>query len=257
MINLNNIQKSNDHRRANLPGRILVAHQAEFMPWLGFISKAAMGDIYLILDETQFKKKYFENRNKIRYSNSDGWIWLNIPVKNKNALPNMMDVEIADNNWKNKHLKAIQLSYSKAPFFNEYFPIIENLYLDFYGNKLVEFNIKIINLAFKLFEIKAPIFRVSELIKNGYKISGSGTELVISLCKAVNADNLVAGISGKDYLDINKFNKNNVGVVFQDFKHPNYNQLHGEFIPYMSFLDVLFNYGDEAVHLLPKSNYLT
>lgn len=59
MIDINSIPRSTDPRRIDLDGRVLVAHQAEFMPWLGFISKAAMGDMYLILDDTQYKKKLF------------------------------------------------------------------------------------------------------------------------------------------------------------------------------------------------------
>jgi hypothetical protein len=247
---------SNDSRRVDLPAPVLIAHQAEFMPWLGFISKAAMGDIYLILDDTQFKKEYFENRNKIRFSNKEGWIWLNIPVKNKDKLLNMLNVEAVDSSWKKKHLNTIRVSYGRAPYFHVIFPELEELYFNMNSNKLVEINIQIIRYAFNKFNINTPVYRVSELKKHGKNIDGTGTDLVISLVKAVNANTLVAGKSGKNYLKSDKFKNNNIDLVFQDFKHPVYKQKHGGFLPYMSFIDLLFNYGDEAVNILPKSNYI-
>ena len=63
------IKKSKDWRRADLSEPILVAHQPEFLPWLSYISKATMGDVYFILDTVQFEKEGFQNRNKIRIKN--------------------------------------------------------------------------------------------------------------------------------------------------------------------------------------------
>ena len=249
------IPTSSDPRRVDLQGPILVAHQAEFMPWLGFISKAAMGDIYLILDDTQYKKKYFENRNRVRFPNNDGWIWLNIPVKNQRKIMNMLDVEIVDEKWKKKHLNILKTSYGKAPYFNKIFGELEELYLSINSNKLVDINIEFIKYAFKKFRVDIPVYRVSDMRNYGKDISGFGTELVLSLAKAFNAKTMVAGKSGKDYLNKKMFDSGNIQLIFQDFKHPVYNQKHGDFLPYMSFIDLLFNYGDESINILPKSSY--
>ena len=75
------IKKSLDERRFNIEGLTLSAHQPEFLPWLGYVSKAAMADVYFILDSVQYVKDVFQNRNKIRIKQGDGWQWLNIPVK--------------------------------------------------------------------------------------------------------------------------------------------------------------------------------
>ena len=75
------IEKSNDLRRHDFSELILVAHQPEFLPWLGYISKATMGDVFFILDTVQFQKEVVANRNKIRIKNQQGWQWLTIPVE--------------------------------------------------------------------------------------------------------------------------------------------------------------------------------
>jgi len=251
------IPKSKDPRRIDLEGKVLVAHQAEFMPWLGFISKAAMGDLYIIFDDTQFKKKYFENRNRIRFPNSQGWIWLNIPIKNKDRIPNMLDVEMSDKKWIEKHLAIIKSSYSRAPYFDVIYQELKTLYRSIDSDKLVVFNIAIIEYAFKKFGINIPVERVSNLKRKGFNIQGKGTELILSLVKEVGADVLVAGTSGKNYLDKEMFKNEGIELVFQDYHHPSYNQIHGNFVPYMSFIDLLFNYGAEgARNILNKSNYI-
>lgn len=239
------IPRNADSRRIPLPGRILVAHQAEFLPWLGFVSKAAMGDLFIILDDTQFKKKYFENRNKIRFPNEAGWIWLNAGVKSPGGFQNMMRVEFDNLNWVEKHLRTIHLSYSRTRYFKQIFPEIEHLYRSTVSKKLIDFNVRLISYAFQKFSIGVPVFRVSDMARKGIPLSGQSTDLVLSMCKAVRADVLVAGKSGKDYLDGDRFKAENITLVFQEFTHPVYAQYHGSFLPFMSFFDILFNHGAE------------
>lgn len=256
MLDLANIPRSTDPRRIDLEGRILVAHQAEFMPWLGFISKATMGDIYLILDDTQFKKKNFQNRNRIRFPNKEGWIWLNIPIKNKDSLPNMIEAKFSDENWRKKHLDTIRTSYSNASQFEIIYEELSKIYQNMNLEKLVDFNIEIIKYAFQKFKINLPVIRVSDLKKDGKNINGFKSDLVLSLVKSVEANAIVAGPDGKKYLNFANFNENNIELVFQDFSHPNYKQMHGDFLPFMSFIDLLFNHPQEqAIRILGKSAY--
>lgn len=249
------IQKSKDHRRVNMGGCVLVAHQAEFLPWLGFLSKAAMGDVYFILDTAQFSKDYFENRNKIRTHSNDGWQWLNIPVKGKKHLPRLIDVELESLAWKRKHLNSIKLAYGRAPFFDKYFPEIQKIIENFDGTKLVEYNCQLIEFAFRCFKINIPVFRTSQLVRNGYPLTGKATEFVINMCRIVNADVFIAGIDGKEYLNRERFKEENIILIFQQFSHPIYPQIHGDFLPNMSFIDLLFNCGEDSIKILNKSQY--
>lgn len=252
---IESIEKSKDPRRIDLEGRILVAHQVEFMPWLGFISKAAMGDVYIIIDNSQFKKEYFENRNKIRVKSELGWTWLTVPINDKKRIRSINEYYISGEQWKKKHLRSIQVSYSRAPFFDKYFREIEELYNEFNSYLLVDLNVRLINYAFSKFGINVPQFRLTDLIQEGAKIEGKATDWVISICKAIKADVFVAGPSGKGYLDVQKFMKENIKLVFQKFTHPVYSQIHGNFIPNMSFIDILFNHGPESIQILGASNY--
>jgi len=251
---IKNIQKSNDFRRIDLEGRVLVAHQAEFLPWLGFVSKASMGDYYLIIDNSQFKKEYFENRNKIRVKSDLGWEWLTVPVDNKTKIRNINEYSIANEKYIKLHLKKIKYSYSRTKYFDEYFPKIEAIYKQKHL-KLIDMNIALIKWALDEFKITLPIFKLS-IIEQDVEIKGKSTDWVVELCRACKADVFVAGISGQKYLDKQKFRENNIQLVFQDFAHPKYEQYHGDFLQGMSFIDLLFNHGPDAINILGKSNYI-
>jgi hypothetical protein len=51
-------------------------------------------------------------------------------------------------------------------------------------------------------------------------------------------------------MDEESFINQGVRVEYQDYKHPIYNQLHRDFIPYLSVIDLLFNHGDESLRIL-------
>ena len=252
---ISNIPISKDPRRLNsINSVILSAHQPEFLVWLGYISKAAMADCYMILDHVQYGKELFQNRNKIRIKSDKGWQWLTVPVQGtKDHLLNWSKVVIVDNNkWKQKHLNSIRYSYSRTLHFDEIYNEIEEIYLDDWWY-LTDLNRAFIQYAFKKFQIKIPIYSTEELITHGYDISGQKSDLIINMCKAVNAKTFVFGARGRNYIEKEKFVKNNIVYLFQNFEHPVYKQYHGDFIPNMCFLDVLFNYGNNAINILPKS----
>jgi len=248
------ITPSTDQRRLGADGIVLTAHQPEFMPWLGYISKAVMSDAYFVLDSVQFVKDVFQNRNKIRIKSNIGWQWLTVPVLDvKKHLLNWTDVRIDNSqHWKTKHLNSIYYSYAKANYFDIIYNDIEKIYQNNW-DFLIDFIVYIREYTFKKFNIHIPVYRTTDLIEQGYDISGQKTDLIINMCKVIEADNFVFGSVARTYVDKEKLNKANIQFYFQNFKHPTYNQIQGEFIPNMSFIDLLFNYGDESVNILNKS----
>lgn len=70
--------------------------------------------------------------------------------------------------------------------------------------------------------------------------SGKKSDLIIAQRKEVGATTFLSGIGAKNYLEVDKFEAQGIKVVFQDFKHPTYQQLFGKFIPNLSAIDYLF-----------------
>ena len=233
---------------------VLVAHQPEFFPWLGFISKARMGDVYYILDTVQFMKEHWHSRNKIR--KKDGWIWISTPVLQSKSKLLMWPEARIDNskNWKRKQLNSIRMCYSRAKYFEEIFTELEEIYSKDY-EYLIDFSEEIIRYAFKKFDINIPVYRTSKLIENGKDISGKKSDLIIKMCKSANAKTFVFGQDGKTYIEKDKFDNENINYVFQKFSHPEYKQRYEGFESHMSFIDLLFNYGPKSKEMLGEIEY--
>ena len=153
--------------------------------------------------------------------------------------------------WKRKQLSSIQMCYSRAKYYKEIYTELEEIYSKDY-EYLIDFNEQIIKYAFKKFNIKAPVYKTSELIKSGHDISGAKTDLILNMCKAANAKTFIFGQDGKKYIEEDKFKKAGVEYKFQNFKHPIYKQRYPEFESHMSFIDLLFNHGDNSINILKQ-----
>lgn len=223
---------------------IVSIHQPNYLPWIGYFHKIYHSDIFVILDDVQFGKNQVINRNKIK--TDKGWAYLTVPVLVKGHFGQLIKEVRLDNhiNWRKKHWKSILYNYKKAEHFSNYSQYFENLYKSEWEN-LSKLNEDIIRNMVKFLEIQTKFIRSSEL-----GIEGESTERLINIVKAVGGDTYLSGIQSKDYIDKNMFAKNGVKLIYQDFHHPKYNQLFGDFIPKMSVIDLLFNEGQKSIEII-------
>ncbi len=234
-------------------GRVVTIHQPEFIPWLGFFNKIWQSDVYIIMDDVQFKKNHFENRNKIRAVNDQGWAWITIPVLTKGRFgQKICHVEIntdGEKRWKDVLLKTIKLSYQKSKYFQEIYEIIENC-VNQNTTRVSDINKCLILSILDYLNIKKDI-----LIQSKLGITSLRENLLIDLIEESGCDIYLSGQSGKAYLDLSIMKENNITVRYQNFTHPKYEQLHGEFLEGMSIIDLLFNCGKESVNFIKAVNY--
>jgi len=225
---------------------ILAIHQPNFLPWAGYFHKIMNSDSFVILDDVDFTKNSVANRNYVKGPN--GKILLTVPVKKFSLGASYLDVEIdysAD--WQRKHLATFEVCYKKSPYFKEIFSILSSCY----GKKcksLGEFNIVLIEEICKYLGIKTKILRSSPM-----KLKTKSTERLVDVCKKIGASEYLSGLGGKDYMDESLFANEKIKIVYQGFKHPVYSQLFGEFMPNLSFVDMLFNIGRDSVRVLKEA----
>lgn len=227
--------------------KVVAIHQPEYLPWLGFFKKMMNVELFVFLDDVQFRKKGWQNRNRIRIN--DGTTLLSIPV-HTHSYPKINEVTIDnEKNWSMRHKKSILYNYARAPYFGEIKDFIESIFEKKF-QYLVDLNTEIIKFIMNELEIKSKIVFSSEL-----EISKKGSDRVLDICKAVDADHYITGTFwAESNLRVEEFKKSNIDVEFQKFQHPIYKQIHGEFIPEMSIIDLLFNEGrKEAKKILQNS----
>lgn len=223
---------------------IISGHQPNYLPWLGYFHKMMSCDLFVILDDVLHSKGAITNKNKIK--GPEGARLLSVPLAQKKVL--IKDVTIQnESNWRVSHWGSLQSCYARAPYWKLY----KDLFLPVYENpvtRLAELNLKIIQIIRQLLDIKTPLVLVSEFPG----IDGKKGTKIINICKFFGADICLSGIGARTYNDEEEFERNQLRLVYQDFKHPVYPQQWGEFLPNMSALDLLFNCGPESKDYLSR-----
>jgi hypothetical protein len=227
---------------------ILTAHQPVYMPWLGLLHKIALSDTFVIFDTVQYLKKDWNNRNKIKSSN--GPIWISVPVYTKGSFTQSLREVRIDNMvpWKRKHLKSIEISYKKSPYFDHYIPFFRELYSKEW-EYLIDLNNEILKFLLDELGIDVELLHGHDLGLEGVK-----SDLVLDMCKKLKADTYIFGSLGKGYAEVEKFESNGIKLYFQDYRHPVYPQQFGDFISHLSIVDLLFNNGKDSLKKIMEGN---
>lgn len=229
---------------------IVAGHQPNYLPYPGFFHKMMRVDIFVIADNVQFVKRGpfgWIHRNQIR--TRDGTQWLTVPVLTKGKFDQKICDASIDNkkSWRREHWRAIEINYSKAPYFKIYADSISSVYQREW-EMLSLLSTEFIRALAATLHIETPVKIASSL-----KVSGESTDYVIDICRKTGGTKYLSGKHGRDYLDASGFSAAGIELEFQEFTCPTYKQIdYPDFIPNLSIIDMLFNCGPETRDLLLK-----
>jgi hypothetical protein len=219
--------------------------QPTYLPWMGYFDLIDRVDQFVLLDDVDFASRSWQQRNRIK--NAQGEQMLSLPVKKKGQAGKRIDQTLLNNNdkWAKKHRQAISLAYGKSAFFREISEPLFPLYADTQEN-LADFNIAIIKVVSSCLGLETPLLRSSTL-----KCEGKKVDHLLAICRHLGANEYLSPVGSFDYIDEdNRFTENGIQLWYQHFEHPQYSQRFGEFIPYLSIIDLLFNEGPNALRIL-------
>ncbi|TKX32855.1 hypothetical protein CQA76_02500 [Campylobacter aviculae] len=210
--------------------------QPTFNPWLGYIYMIHKVDAFVFLDNVQFERRSWQNRNRIKLQNQI--FMLNLIIKKASQKTSLADIFLEnDQKWKEKFLKTLYHAYSKSINFKKYYHFLEqSLYQE---KKLVDFNINLILKICKDLNIQTPIYRASSMDITLEKKE----KLLLNICKNLKANYYLSPEGSKNYLENAKklFEEQNINIEYFDFVHPVYFQQGNTFIAYLGILDFMFN----------------
>ena len=230
----------------------VAGHQPNLYPYAGFFAKVASADKFVIADTTQYVKKEYHNRNRIKLLNGSPFL-LSVPVKNSGSFKQKINEAEVDNSqpWQRKHEKSLYVNYRKSPFLDLYFDEFKSL-LNREWKLLADYNVAIIKLCLGLLDISTPLFLASELT-----ISGSSTSYILDICKKSQCDSYLHGQHAYDYVDFEFLEENGVRNYIQMYKAVEYLQVTIPFVPNLSILDLLFNCGPNSRTIIMAGNHIT
>jgi len=213
--------------------------QSNFLPWRGYFDVIDDVDVFVVLDDVQYTRRDWRNRNQIK--TRDGSKWITVPVLDEYQSSLIRDVRIApDARWRDKQLGLIEHSYRKAAHFSGLFEEFRAVLSQDYSH-LNDLNIALMQWVAKKLSITTTIVRSSEL-----QSSGTKTARLIELLKGVGAGSYLSGPSAEAYIDVQMFAAAGISLAYKEYAYGPYPQLWGSFEGAVSVLDLLFNTGAEA-----------
>ncbi|HAL92547.1 MAG TPA: hypothetical protein DCM68_05930 [Verrucomicrobia bacterium] len=234
----------------NLKGAIL---QPTYLPWLGYFEMLAAADVYVAFDHVQFEPKSWQQRNYVKGPN--GKVLLTIPVKSDGNLGVSIAQKRIDYSqaWVEKHLRTIEHGYRKAGHFDRYFPAVRGLYQR-KPERLADFTIGLIAFFMEALGIQAKLLRSSDLAEDDGHLGK--TERIIHLCQRAGIGVLHDGAVAAEFMDMGLVEVAGLKIVFQNYVHPVYPQLWGEFMPYLGVLDLLMNCGPDSLAVIQSGRQI-
>lgn len=218
----------------------VIITQSNYIPWLGYFYQIHLSDVFVFLDDVQYTKRDWRNRNIIKSNDFNEFNWLTIPVvTSKKYFQKINEVEISDSNWKTKHLNKIFEVYKKERNFKNGFLIIEKFYDSINSNKLSEVNQNLISSICEFLNIK---FQPLNSILFNYHENPS--ERLLEICKELKATYYLTGPNAKNYLEINLFEKIKVEFINYPENIIQNNLKNG--IKGYSILDFIIKHGDDS-----------
>lgn len=211
-----------------------VIMQPYLFPYLGYWQMIAAADTFVLFDDVNYIKRGWINRNNILLNNSVHLFTLPLVKASQNKLINEINITSESKEIK-KILKLIETAYKKAPYYNDVFPIISSILL-YPDANLVSLLMHQFVEIFSYLDIKTKIILSSSIPKDN---TLKGQEKILAICHHLNTTQYINAIGGKELYDKQRFLKENICLNFIKMRDITYHQFNLEFIPYLSFIDVL------------------
>lgn len=217
----------------------LSGHQPVYLPGIILFTKIALSDEFMFVGHCDAGDGSWHNRNYIRGAR------LTVPIKHGGESINA--TEIDGSHWKRKHLRSIELQYSKRPYFHIYFDKLKEL-IEMDWRTLGPLNMALIELFCIWLRLTSEITDSRD-----YKITGNKTEMLISMCEESGASEYLSNEGARAYVDELKMSRSGIRHRWMKFEHPIYDQGDPEFITNLSIIDLLFNCGPEAARIVREA----
>jgi hypothetical protein len=225
----------------------IVISQPMFLPWRGIFEQIRLCRQFVFYDDVQLPLGGGRGRGfttRVQIKTAKGVDWLTLPVIRADKGKQLINAaQFAHMDWKQEHLSKIAQAYKAAPYFE---PIYETVVKPIYAietDSLAEFCMQSTKLLCAKLGLTPEMYVSSELPVS--RDTGA-SKRVLDICEHLGASEYISGLGAMNYLDYALFEEAGVRVCYMDYQLPPYAQLHGEFTPYVSIIDMLFNLGCEG-----------
>lgn len=223
--------------------------QPYFFPFIGYFQLVNAVDKFVFYDDVNYIKRGWINRNRILSNEHDVFITIPLKKASQNYLINETYISY-DKKQINKILTTIRMSYTKAPFYNEVYGVIEGVFENVKESYLIsELAANTVIRVSEYLGIETVFEYSSKLYSNTKGLDKA--ERLMEICKANSSKEYINVAAGRNIYSKEMFAVHNIDIKFIESKPIEYKQYGNEFIPWLSIIDVLmFNSVDEVRRML-------
>lgn len=215
--------------------------QSNYIPWRGYFNIIKCVDEFVLLDDVQYTRRDWRNRNLIKTVYGLKWLTIPVDVKGRYSM-DIRDVRSTGSDWRQDHWNQIYDAYKNAPYFTFFSPSLRELYLGESETNLSTINFRFIRLINEVLNIRTPIRWSME-----FDAPDDRTGRLVHICQRLRAREYVSGPAAKSYLDVAQFENNDIKVRWVDYSNfPIYKQVCEPFEPGVSVIDLIFNEGPHS-----------
>jgi len=223
--------------------------QPYIFPYIGYFQLIQAVDEFVFLDNVNFIKRGWVNRNCILINDEKKLITFPCNKISQNKLIQNTEIDMKSKEY-SKLIRTIKLAYRKAPYYNEVIPIIE---------KTLQSNFKTIS-ELAIFSVKSVAnylqintkFRISSLEFNEVK-NAMPSDQLIQICKTLNSKKYINAIGGQKLYEKEYFYNNSVDLYFLKPEINSYKQYNKEFVGGLSIIDVLMFNDVQTIQAMLKN----
>ena len=223
----------------------VVISQPMFFPWAGMFEQIRLANVYVHYSDVPFSKGSFVNRVQVK--TAQGVVWMTVPLLHQKLGQPICEVQINyQKDWRHKHREMLKQAYAQSPFQKDMLDIVDNVYAVQHStlDKLSKVSIDAV-YQYLDFKESRRFLDIREL-----DIGSSSSQRVLDTVLVLGGDTYTTGLGARKYLDHELFEDANVRVNYMDYRKTPYPQLHGEFTPYVSVLDLIANTGSESANYI-------
>lgn len=227
----------------------LAIMQPYFLPYIGYFQLIAAVDQFIVYDNIKYVKKGWINRNRLLQNGKD--VMFSLPLKNASDSLDVYERELAANFNRDKLLNQIKGAYQRAPYFEQTYPLIEQI-IQYEDTNLFRFIHHSIVKVCEHLKIKTEI-KISSEIAIDHRLKNQ--DKVLALCQAAGANSYVNAIGGMELYSKEVFLEKEIDLKFIQSKPFEYPQFGNAFVPWLSIIDVMMFNPLNDIQALIATNY--
>jgi hypothetical protein len=224
--------------------RNIVISQSMYFPWVGLLEQIRLADVFVHYDDVQYSKGSFSNRVQVKGVN--GVSWMTLPLRDYHLGQRIDEVMLDERtDWRSKHREILRQAYLKAPFREEMLAIVDRVFSQEAATVADISRQSMLELA-AYFGLDRAHFLLSRTLP----IPGASSERVCDIVEHLEGTVYITGHGARNYLNHALFEEKGIAVEYMQYERKSYPQLHGDFTPYVTALDLVANCGVEGTKMI-------